>query len=71
LCILHAQVESAEKEVTNLQLPPFLEMDRQLQGEEDEKKVWGIRTFLDELGWRWGLNQKKGGAARYEQGFPN
>jgi hypothetical protein len=38
LCILHAQVESTEKEVPDVHLPPFLEVDRQLQGEEDEKK---------------------------------
>ena len=37
LCILHAQVERTESKVAEVVLPPFLEVERQLGGSEDEK----------------------------------
>ena len=38
LCILHAQVESKTDENPEVKLPPFLDVERQLRGAEDEKK---------------------------------
>ena len=38
LCILHAQVESKADEEPEVKLPDFLDVERQLGGEEDEKK---------------------------------
>jgi hypothetical protein len=36
LCILHAQVESTDADVPEVELPPFLNMERRLEGPEDE-----------------------------------
>eukprot|EP00934_Nitzschia_sp_Nitz4_P002213 Nitzschia sp. Nitz4//scaffold376_size14603//8852//10148//NITZ4_008921-RA/size14603-augustus-gene-0.17-mRNA-1//-1//CDS//3329549661//2213//frame0 len=36
LCILHAQVECSPNEEPEVMLPPFLEIDRRLQGPQDE-----------------------------------
>ena len=36
LCILHAQVESTEAEAPEVELPPFLDMERRLEGPKDE-----------------------------------
>jgi predicted ATPase len=36
LCILHAQVESTELVAPEVELPPFLDMERRLEGPQDE-----------------------------------
>ena len=37
LCILHAQVESTQAEAPDVELPPFLDVERRLEGQRDEK----------------------------------
>ena len=38
LCILHAQVEITDSKVSEVVLPPFLDVERKLGGSEDENK---------------------------------
>ena len=42
ICFLHAQVETiiddAGEPVTKVDLPPFLDVDRKLEGSDDDKK---------------------------------
>ena len=50
LCILHAQVERTGDKVAEIDLPPFLEVDRRLDGEADEKLYGAHRRSIIEAG---------------------
>jgi hypothetical protein len=38
MCILHAQVESTGAQTPDVELPPFLDVERRLEGSQDEKE---------------------------------
>ena len=46
LCILHAQVETKNGHDPEVELPPFLDVERQLQGEDDERKYGAYELSL-------------------------
>ena len=46
LCILHAQVERTDDKVAEIDLPPFLEVNRRLDGEADEKMFGAYRRSI-------------------------
>jgi hypothetical protein len=45
VCILHAQVEAIEGQNCNVELPPFLNVERQLNCQKDDDEKYGAYSI--------------------------